>query len=101
MARTLLRDFEQAGSGLEKLVANSLRHAPASDAPVRAWPLACGATVAERTTARDFVDGVLRVEVPDTGWKHELLHLVPRYIAALNRYSGQNVERIEFVVLKP
>jgi hypothetical protein len=93
-------DLEHAASGLEKLVTNSLRHATASDVPVLAWPLACGSRVAERTTARDFSDGVLHVEVPDDGWKKELLHLVPRYLAALNRYSGQNVERIEFVVRK-
>ncbi len=96
-----MRDLEHAASGLEKLVTKSLRHAPASDAPVLAWPLACGSAVAERTIARDFADGVLRVEVPDAGWEKELLNLAPRYLAALNRYSGQKVERIEFIVRKP
>jgi hypothetical protein len=96
-----VRDLERAAFGLEKLVADSLRHAPPSHVPVLAWPLACGSGVAERTSARDFAAGVLRVEVPDGGWKKELLHLVPRYLATLNRYSGQKVEQIEFVVRKP
>lgn len=96
-----MKDLEHVASGLEKLIANSLRHGPPGNAPVIAWPLACGSAVAERTTARDFADGVLRVEVPDAGWKKELLHLVPRYLAALNRYSGQNIERIDFIVRKP
>jgi len=40
----------------------------------------------------------LRVEVPDTAWKRELQSLAPRYLATLNRYAGQKVERIEFVI---
>ncbi len=39
--------------------------------PVRvlAWPIACGQAVAARTSALDFDDGILRVEVPDAGWR--------------------------------
>jgi aspartyl/glutamyl-tRNA(Asn/Gln) amidotransferase C subunit len=39
-----------------------------------------------------------RVEVPDAGWKREMQGLAPRYLAVLNRYAGQKVERIEFVI---
>ena len=63
-----------------------------------AWPLVCGSVVAERTRAVDFASAVLRVEVPDAGWKRELQGLAPRYLAQVNRYSGQKVERIEFVI---
>ncbi len=90
--------MEQAGAGLEKIVVGSLRRAPHGDAPLLAWPLVCGSVVAERTRALEFADAVLRVEVPDTGWKHEMQGLAPRYLAALNRYAGQKVERIEFVI---
>jgi hypothetical protein len=90
--------MEHAGAGLEKVVAASLRHAPRDEAPVLAWPLVCGSIVAERTRALDFADALLRVEVPDSGWKHEMQSLAPRYLAALNRFAGQKVERIEFVV---
>jgi hypothetical protein len=90
--------LEQAGSGLEKIVLSSLRRVPPGDAPLLAWPLVCGSAVAERTRALEFGDAVLRVEVPDAGWKRELQALAPRYVAMLNRYAGQRVERIEFVI---
>jgi len=90
--------MEHAGQGLEKMVTGWLRRAPEADAPLLAWPLVCGSAVAERTRVLDFVTGVLRVEVSDPGWKRELQTLAPRYLATLNRYAGQTVKRIEFVV---
>jgi hypothetical protein len=90
--------LEQAGAGLEKIVVGSLRRVPPGEAPSLAWPLVCGSVVAERTRALEFADAVLRVEVPDAGWKREMQALAPRYLAALNRYAGQKVERIEFVI---
>lgn len=90
--------MEQAGAGLEKIVLGSLRRVPQGEAPILAWPLVCGSAVAERTRALRFADAVLRVEVPDAGWKREMQSLAPRYLATLNRYAGQQVERIEFVV---
>src|ERR1700733_4174791 len=92
------QQWQQAGSGFEKLLIGSLRRAPQAEAPLLAWPLVCGSVVAERTRALDFKDAVLRVEVPDAGWKRELQNLAPRYLAAVNRYAGQKVERIEFVI---
>ena len=90
--------MQPAGAGLDKVVARSLRKAPADQVPLLAWPLACGSTVAERTRALDFVDGVLRVEVPDAGWRRELQALAARYLATLNRYGSESIIRIEFVV---
>ena len=90
--------MEQAGAGLEKIIVGSLRRAPQAEAPLLAWPLVCGSAVAERTQAVAFADAVLRVEVPDAGWKREMQSLAPRYLATLNRYAGQKVERIEFVI---
>jgi hypothetical protein len=83
---------------LEKIVLGSLRHVPRNEAPLLAWPLVCGSKVAERTRALDFAGAVLRVEVPDAGWKREMQSLAPRYLAQLNRYAGQKVERVEFVI---
>lgn len=71
---------------------------PQAEAPLLAWPLVCGSVVAERTRALEFRDAVLRVAVPDAGWKREMQSLAPRYLAALNRYAGQKVERIEFLI---
>jgi hypothetical protein len=90
--------MEQAGAGLEKIVLGSLRRVPQDEAPLLAWPLVCGSLVAERTRALEFIANVLRVEVPDAGWKREMQSLAPRYLAAMNRYAGQKVDRIEFVI---
>ena len=90
--------MEQAGAGLEKIVAGSLRRVPAAEAPLMAWPIVCGSAVAERSRAVSFSGGVLRIEVADPGWRHELQALAPRYLATINRYVGQGVQRLEFVV---
>jgi hypothetical protein len=63
-----------------------------------AWPVACGSSVADRTRALSFSEGILRVEVSDAGWQRELTHLAPRYLALVNKYSATPVNRIEFVV---
>jgi len=90
--------LERAGSGIEKIVASTLRRAPAAEGPLLAWPIACGSAVAERTMALDFAAGILRVKVPDPGWKKELQSLAPQYLAVINRYTSESVKRIEFVV---
>jgi hypothetical protein len=41
---------------------------------------------------------VLRIEVPDAGWRAELKELAPRYLATINRYAADAVNRIEFVL---
>jgi hypothetical protein len=92
--------MEQAGLGIEKIVAASLRRAPPGTGPLLAWPIACGQAVAARTSALDFDDGILRVEVPDAGWRAELRSLAPQYLAVINRYTGSSVRRIEFVVFE-
>ena len=92
--------MERAATQLESVMAGVLHRAPAKESPLLAWPLVCGAAVAERTRALDFIDGVLRVEVGDAGWRRELQAFCPRYLAALNRYSAAKVQRIEFVVKK-
>jgi Dna[CI] antecedent DciA-like protein len=89
---------ERIAPALEKIVAGSLRHAPSDQTPLLAWPLACGSAVATRTSALSFYNGVLRVEVPDVGWRSELRHLAPQYLAVINRYSSVAVSKIEFVI---
>ncbi len=93
--------MEQAGSGLEQIVVKALRQVPPSQAPVLAWPVVCGSAVAERTRAVSFANGLLRVEVPDAGWRSELQVLAPKYLVAINRYATEAVHRIEFVVSAP
>jgi hypothetical protein len=91
-------DMQPVAADLDRVVARSLRNAPAGQGPLLAWPLACGSSVAERTSALNFTDGVLRVEVADPEWRRELQMLAPRYVAAINRYVAEKVTRVEFVV---
>lgn len=90
--------MERVSGGLQKIVSDALRKTPPSQAPLLAWPIACGTAVAERTRVVDFVEGVLRVEVPDFGWRAELQTLAPQYLAVINRYTGSSIKRINFVV---
>ena len=98
LAAETRKRLEQAGTGLEKIIAQSLRQAPPADAPLLAWPVVCGSAVAERTRALKFEDGVLWIEVAGPGWRAELQALAPRYLAMINRYTTEAVRRIEFVV---
>ncbi|GAC1437460.1 MAG: hypothetical protein NVS1B11_31390 [Terriglobales bacterium] len=91
--------MEHASGGLERVMVSSLRHSPAGQGPVSAWPLACGQAVAERTLALDFAQGILRVEVPDADWRAELQSLAPQYLAVINRYVAERIRRIEFVIV--
>lgn len=93
--------MEHARAGLQKIVADVLRRAPPEEAPLLAWPLACGPAVAAKTRPLGFREGVLRVQVPDPAWREQLLELAPRYLAALNQAIGVTVARIEFVVPDP
>ena len=89
--------MERASSGLKKIVIDALSKAPPEEAAVMAWPLVCGTAVAEKTKAVELADGVLRVEVPDPGWRNQLFGFLPHYLESLNRITHGNVERIEFV----
>ena len=91
--------MEQAGAGLEKIVAGSLRRSPAGEGPLLAWPLACGHAVAARTRALDFVHGRSAGGSPGLGWRAELQALAPQYLAVINRYVAESVRRIEFVIV--
>jgi len=92
------RDFAHVRSGLEKVIGSGLRQISPAERPVLAWPLACGSKVGARTRALDFAGGVLRVEVPDVGWRVELQALAPQYVAVINRYAPEKVKRIDFVL---
>ncbi|HEU5403357.1 MAG TPA: DUF721 domain-containing protein [Terriglobales bacterium] len=90
--------MEQARETLQKIVAEMLAHVPPEQAPVVAWQFVCGKTVAERTEALAFVDGILQVEVPDATWRAQLAGLMPQYLELLRQYTGQKVKRLDFVL---
>ena len=89
-----------AGAAVERVIARSLRQSPAGTSPLLAWPLVCGHGVALRTRPVSFENGILHVEVDDAGWRNELRDLAAQYLAMINRYSVERVQRIEFVIAK-
>ena len=94
--------MEPAGTGLAQIVAELLRGTPPADAPVFAWPVICGPSVAARTRALLFAGGLLRVGVPDQAWRVQLAELESRYVSEFNQLLGADrVQRVEFVVLPP
>ena len=90
--------MQHASSTLKKIFAETLRQQASDDAPQLAWPLACGAKVAEKTSAIGYADGVLTVEVPDANWRQQLQDFTHQYLAALKPISAQPVNTIKFVV---
>ena len=92
--------MELARGTLQKIVAEMLAHVPPEQAPVVAWQFICGKTVAERTEALGFTDGVLQVEVPDATWRAQLADLMPHYLQLLRQYTGQKIQRLDFVIAK-
>ncbi|MGA2695874.1 MAG: DUF721 domain-containing protein [Terriglobales bacterium] len=98
MERTPHKSMAQAAALAGPVLARTLRRAPAGTSPFLAWPLVCGPAVAERTRAVNFTQGILQVQVPDAGWRAELRALAPQYVAVINRYAVEKVERIEFVI---
>jgi predicted nucleic acid-binding Zn ribbon protein len=90
--------MQPAGPTLKKIFAETLRREAGDEAPLLAWPLACGAKIAEKTRAVGYADGVLTVEVLDGTWQHQLQGLHTQYLAALKPISVQPVNAIKFVV---
>jgi hypothetical protein len=89
--------MQHAGTTLKKIFAGIAGREAGEDAPLLAWPLACGAKVAAKTTAIGYADGMLTVEVPDASWQHQLQGLQQQYLAALKPLSALPVSAIRFV----
>ena len=83
---------------LKSIAARILQGAESDEAVVLAWPLACGASVAERTQALTFQNGTLSVLVPDEGWKAQLAAFSAHYSQQLSKLSGTNVNAISYEV---
>lgn len=91
-------EMEPARETLQKIVAEMIRQAPPEQAPVIAWQFVCGKTVADRTEALSFADGVLSIRVADVTWRSQLADMTPHYLELLRRYTGQKVERLSFLL---
>jgi predicted nucleic acid-binding Zn ribbon protein len=90
--------MELARNTLQKIMADTLKRLPAEQVPLAAWEFAAGKTVAEKTRALGFADGVLSIEVPDATWRSQLSSMTNQFLSQLNQYSSQRIERLEFVI---
>ena len=87
-------------SPLQKIAADLLRAAAPEEAPLLAWPIACGASVAERTKAIAFADGVLTVAAPDKAWCAQLDSFSGAYLQKLNSLSPAKISQLRFIIEK-
>ena len=90
--------MQPARGTLRKIFADKVCAQAGEDAPLLAWPVVCGAAVADRTRALSFVDGVLVVAVPDAAWRIQLQGMYQQYLAGLGQLAGKQVQSISFVV---
>ena len=90
--------MQHGRTALQKILGELLENAPASEAPVLAWPLVCGSGVAKRTRVLGFRGGVLRIEVPDVAWKNQLSSLAPKYLEAFSQTIDAPVKHILFLL---
>ncbi len=90
--------MEHIRQSLQQIVVDAVRRAPAEDVPLLAWPLACGAAVAEKTRALAFAEGELLVQVPDGSWRAQLLSLTGEYLRHLREITDGRIQRLRFVL---
>ena len=88
--------MQSTRNDVNSLAARVFKNAPAEEAVVLAWPLACGSAVAERTEAFSYQNGILRIRVPDRGWQSQLEDFSPQYKAKILSLTGVSVERIRY-----
>ena len=79
---------------LQKIAADLLQSAPANEAPLLAWPMACGSSVAGRTKALSFEDGVLTIGAADKAWCTQLHSFSDSYLQTLNRICPTKVSSL-------
>ena len=91
--------FRRVGSGLPGLVADWVEDETLREEIVRkAWEVAAGPAIAERTRVEGLTEGVLRLHVEDPAWRAPLLEMVPELLARLRSALGAHApERLEWV----
>ena len=90
--------MHHARATLKKIFAEKVCITSGAEAPLLAWPVVCGTTVAQKTRALSFVDGVLVVAVADIVWRAQLQGMYQQYLASLHQVAGKQVKSISFVV---
>jgi predicted nucleic acid-binding Zn ribbon protein len=81
---------------LKKSLGQSLNSLRDEDRLAAAWPVACGKTMAERGTVVGYNDGVLRVQVENGAWLHQLMSMRGQLAGEMERIAGVTVSEIHF-----
>jgi predicted nucleic acid-binding Zn ribbon protein len=81
---------------LKKSLGQSLNSLRDEDRLAAAWPVACGKTMAERATVVGYSDGVLRVQVENRAWLHQLMSMRGQLAGEMARIAGLTVSEIHF-----
>jgi len=89
----------QHARGTLKKIFREIVQSEGTEAPLMAWPLACGPRTAARTSAISCDNGVLTVAVPDEGWRRQLQSFTPQYLVKLNQIVAEPVHAIEFRIV--
>ncbi len=85
-------------TSLQKIASDLLRSAPPEEAPLLAWPMACGSSVAERTHAVSFADGILTIAAPDQPWCTQLKSFSDSYLQTLTRICPTKISQLRFII---
>ena len=86
--------------GMRDLLKASLRRSLGAlsdeDRLAAAWPVVCGRAMAERGAVVGYVDGIVRVQVEDRAWAHQLMSMRVQIAGELARIAGVRVSEIHF-----
>ena len=91
--------MQHASSTLRKIFGNALSKEGA-DAPLLAWPLACGSKIGEKTSAVAYADGTLTVIHQDTPDQYKVTETVPTPPGSRNMGLDPTNHRIFVVAAK-
>ncbi len=89
--------MHSARSDVEKISNKVFARIPPEEACILAWPLVCGSSVAERTEAVGYCNGVLFVKVSDRSWKSQLESFASQYSNKLSILLGRMV-KVEYLI---
>jgi hypothetical protein len=81
-------------------LARSLRGVGDEDRLAAAWSVACGRAMAERGTVVGYDAGVLRVQVADSVWMHQMVSLRSVLAREMAAIAGLPVATIHFELKK-
>ena len=81
-------------------LARSLRGVRDEDRLAAAWSVACGRAMAERGTVVGYDEGVVRVQVADSVWMHQMVSLRSVLAREMATIAGLPVATIHFELKK-